>query len=312
MRCKSAFVLSLLLLLTIAGDTFAQKRKVKDKRYEPAARPALKDYEGRYTGIEGSYFIEIQFTQDGGLSITSYESERQAVLKDIRLTGAIITATKVYTDGATENFSGVFANRILNGQSAYGIIVDNMQVKVAGLTLTALFYKLREETTAGMPLIVETNASVVRREIEARHAELAAAVEGKDFAALQKLWTEDFLAWLPSGSIQNSEQMASRSKILLGKIQQPIHISNTIETLILMDSEAIVLVRQNFSSMQEISGQLRLIETSARQRETWTRTSEGWKLKFIDHIHDQQTLIDGQPQDETNLAGEPQVSVEVL
>lgn len=311
MRGKCAFVLALLLLfLTASGDGFAQKRKVKDKRYEPTTRHALVDYEGRYTGIEDSYFIEIALNSEGGLSITSYEGERQAVLKDIQVAGAIITATKVYTDGATENFAGVFANRILNGQSAFGIIVDNMQVKVAGLTLTALFYKLREESRAGMPPIVEMSASVVRREIEARHAELMSAVEGKDFAALQRLRTDDFLAWMPDGQILDSEQMAARSKAMLERIQPPVHLRNTIETLILMDNEAIVIVRQNLSSMQESAGRLRLVETSARQRETWTRTPEGWKLKFIDRIQDRQRLVDGLA--ETNPAGEPTVNIEIL
>ena len=314
MRRKWASVLStLLLLLTAAsGEVVAQKKKFKEKRYEPATRPALKDYEGRYIGVEDSYYIEVRVTPDGGLTITSFEDERQAVLKGIRLEGAIITATKVYTDGEIESFAGVFANRILNGQSAFGIIVDNMQVSVAGLTLTGLFYRLREESTAGIVPVIETNASLVRREIEMLYAQMSAAVENKDFGSLQALRADNFLARLPGGEILDKEQMAARSRALLERIQLPIKLSSSIETLILMDNEAIAVIHQNFSSMQEVSGRLCLIETGATQRETWTRTHEGWKLKFVDNIRDQQTLVDGQPQDQTSLAGEPSFAAHEL
>ncbi len=316
MRRKCALVMTLMLLLTAAsGEVFAQKKKkVKDKRFEPTVRASSKDYEGRYTGIEDSYFIEIELAPDGGLSITSYEGEREAVLKDIRVAGAIITAIKIYTDGSAENFSGVFANRIMNGQSAFGIIVDNMQVKVAGLTLTGLFYRLREESGGAgfVPSFVETTASVVRTELEARYAQLDAAIENKDLASLQKLRADNFLTWTPDGRIQNSEQLAARSRELMKRIQPPINISRTIETLILMDHEAIAIVHQKFSRMQEVSGRLCLIESSVTQRETWIRTADGWKLKLVDNMRDRQTLVDGQPFEMTTPAGEPNFAVEEL
>ncbi|MBV9211961.1 MAG: hypothetical protein JOZ52_15065, partial [Acidobacteria bacterium] len=62
MKNALTIILSTLLVLTLAaGDAFAQKKKTKtkEKRFEPATRSTLKDYEGRYVGIEASYFIEI-------------------------------------------------------------------------------------------------------------------------------------------------------------------------------------------------------------------------------------------------------------
>jgi hypothetical protein len=295
------FVLTMMLLLTATGgEAFAQKKKkFKEKRFEPVTRPQLKDYEGKYVGIESSYFIEMLVASDGKLAVTSYEGERQAVLRDIRIEGPILTATKVYTDGATEDFSGVFANRILNGKSAFGIIVDNVDVRLEGLTLTSLFYRLKEEGTLNLASPSDTDIHLVRVEIEARYAQLAEAVRNQDFAAFQSLRTEDFHTWPPDSEVQDNRQMAARARILLGRIQLPITVSNEIEIFILMDNEAIAIVHQKFSRMQEIEGQLRLVETSVRQREMWVRTNEGWKLRFVDNVHDQQTFVDGQPYELT-------------
>lgn len=295
---KRAFIfvlLSLSIIATSGGDAFAQKRKFKEKRYEPATRSALKEYEGRYVGITASYFIDITFTPDGELSITSYEGEREASLKDIRFNGPILTATKVYTDGGSENFQAVFANRILNGQSAFGLIVDNLNVKLDDLLLTSLFYRLREERAEEhSSFLLETDAARARLEIEARLRELAAAVQNKDFTALQALRTENFSQWTPKGEVLDSEQMAARTSVLLQNIQPPVELSHAIETLILMDNEAIVIVHQKFSRMQPLAGgQLQQIETHLTERETWIQTPQGWKLKFVDNIHDQQTIVDG-------------------
>lgn len=301
MKRALIFVLASLLLTSFSSEAFGQKRKFKEKRYEPVTRASVRDYAGNYVGLEASYFIELAVQPDGKLSITSHEGEREATFKEIRVEGAVITATKVYTDGATAKFHGTFANRILNGQSAFGILVDGMHVELEGLTLTSIFYRLSEERAPNPAsfahTLSETEARAARVEIEARYKELAEAVRNKDFAAFQALRTKDFSARLPDGDVRGSAQMAARAKMLLGRIQAPISFNNQIELLLLMDNEAIAIVHQKFSRTQEIDGQLHLVETSVRQRETWLKTPEGWKLKFVDNIHAQQTLVDGEESD---------------
>ncbi|HEY0546974.1 MAG TPA: nuclear transport factor 2 family protein, partial [Pyrinomonadaceae bacterium] len=281
MKRALIFVLSSLLTLTIAtGAVFAQKKKFKEKRYEPASHASLKDYEGKYVGIEASYFIEIVVSGDGKLSIRSHEGAREATLKEIRVAGAYLTATKVYADGGSEKFHGMFANRILNGVSAFGIFVDGMHVELEGLTLTSIFYRLSEAGSSSNASYAhapdESEASIARQEIEARYRELSEAVRNKDFAAFQALRTKDFAARLPDGNIRGSAQMAARAATLLNGIQAPISLSNQIELLILMDNEAIAIVHQKFSRAQEIAGRLHTIETSTTQRETWVKTGDGW------------------------------------
>jgi len=140
---------------------------------------------------------------------------------------------------------------------------------------------------------IEQEATLARREIEARYAELSAAVRNQDFAAYQALHAENFSARLSDGEVHNGAQMERRARALFGRIAAPISLSNQIELLILMDNEAIAIVHQKFSRTQQLAGELHLIETSTTQRETWVRTADGWKLKFVDNIHEQQTLVDG-------------------
>jgi hypothetical protein len=80
-------------------------------------------------------------------------------------------------------------------------------------------------------------------------------------------------------------------------MQPPIAVSNTIETLTVRGNEAIAVVHQQFSRMQVKAGQLRKVETEARQRETWVLTQDGWKLKFVDDVHPGAWYVDGKRVD---------------
>jgi hypothetical protein len=295
---RAIFLTAILLLSSVFGQALAQKNKHKEKRYEPVALRDVRDSEGKYVGIEDSYFIDIHVTSDGAMNITVYEAGRRATLKDIRLEGAIITASKVFEDGGTGSFSGVFANRILNGRSAFGIIVDNLHIEMDGFMLNGLFFKL-SETTNEHHSAVESNVVLARSEIEARHAEMAAAIEVGDLDSLQTLRTENFLTVMPDGEVRTGEQSNLHMRTMLRNAQPPIQISSAIDQLILIDDEAIAVVRKEFSGTQDYLGRLCVVRTSVSLRETWTRTYDGWKLKMVDNIRYLPTLVDGQPLDQT-------------
>jgi hypothetical protein len=138
------FASCLLVLCLVAlcpAQALAQKKKVKEKRFEPVARQNLRDYEGRYVGIEESYWIEVRVGDDGRLMMMSREDERTATLEDIKLDGANLTATKVYTNGKRAAFVATFVDRVLNGERAFGLIAENMQIELPGITLTRIFYR---------------------------------------------------------------------------------------------------------------------------------------------------------------------------
>jgi hypothetical protein len=138
-------VASLCLVALATSNAVAQKKKNKEKHFEPVARQNLRDYAGRYVGIEDDYVIEVRVGQDGKLAITSREGERTATLSDISLDGANLSATKTYADGKRASFSATFADRVLNGERAFGLLVEKLWIELPGLTVTRMFYRRVEE-----------------------------------------------------------------------------------------------------------------------------------------------------------------------
>lgn len=140
---KKLIVLGAALLMLVSVQSYGQKwkNKTKDKRFEPVVKENSRDYAGKYVGIDSSYSLEIQAQADGRLTINVYENGRKALLKDIRVDGSKLTATEVFEDGTTAKFEGEFVNRILNGQSAFGIIVDGPLIVSEDLVLKRIFYK---------------------------------------------------------------------------------------------------------------------------------------------------------------------------
>ena len=155
-------------------------------------------------------------------------------------------------------------------------------------------YKVKAK---GNRVIVQDKSKPVRRALEGQYAKIAEANKNKDLAALLAIRTPDFSAQFPDGQIRNSKEMAGYSRVLFEQMQPPITVSNTIETLTVRGNEAIAVVHQRFSRMQVKAGQLRKVETEARQRETWVLTQEGWKLKFVDDVHPGAWYVDGKRVD---------------
>src|SRR5215471_7964386 len=133
-----------------------RKEKYKEVRSEPATKQSLGDYSGTYEVSDWGYRINLQVGSDGKVQANGYEpasgrtgQARGFRLENARIAGALLTATKVYEDGATEKFEGVFINRTEfssptgNGVSTFGLGVVGSPVEIAGMTLDRLFYQLK-------------------------------------------------------------------------------------------------------------------------------------------------------------------------
>ena len=62
---------------------------------------------------------------------------------------------------------------------------------------------------------------------------------------------------------------------------------------------AVAQVLQEVTRYRELEGQRRKVDTSVKQRETWSKTAEGWKLKCVDSVRDQMRFVDGKRVDPT-------------
>jgi hypothetical protein len=145
MRSKliANIAVALCLVALASSNVVAQKKpyKNKEKHFDAVARQNVRDYAGRYVGIEDDYVIEVRVGDDGKLAITSREGDRTATLSDIKLDGANLSATKIYANGKRASFSATFADRVLNGERAFGLLVRNLWIELPGMTATQIFYR---------------------------------------------------------------------------------------------------------------------------------------------------------------------------
>lgn len=126
--------------------------------------------------------------------------------------------------------------------------------------------------------------ATVRREIEEAYARLAHAVDARDYDAFQAMRVPEFATIPPDGVPKPSAGMGERAKRLLEAIQPPVTNTNDVLELTVRGDEAIATVRQKFTRRQPVEGTLHEIHTEVTQRETWTRTPQGWKLVFVDEV----------------------------
>ena len=122
------------LLIVVAFASYADKQKAsksKDKRFE-AIEVQAKSVAGSYRGPAESYGLVLELSNDGKLRGNYVEMGRVAVLNAIELNGSEFTARASFDDGSSRRITGSFANRVLNGSSAFGIRMREVPVEGMG------------------------------------------------------------------------------------------------------------------------------------------------------------------------------------
>ncbi len=141
----------------------------------------------------------------------------------------------------------------------------------------------------------------VRKELEDQYRKLADAHVRKDLQAIARLKTQDFHAIFPDGRVGDVKTMEQYTRQFLESNQPPFNIRNTIQKLTVSENRliAVVEVFQEASRTRELAGKIRKVDTSVIQRETWSKTPEGWKLKSVDNVRNQKRFVDGKRVDPT-------------
>jgi hypothetical protein len=138
----------------VAEKHGVRKEKYKDVRSEPLVKQDITDYSGVYQVAEFGDVIDLRIASDGRMQAEGHDSDqpsRTFVLENARIEGAVLTATKVYRDGATEQFEGVFMTRTERntptdpGITTFGLgVVLATPREFAGNTYDKLFYQLKQ------------------------------------------------------------------------------------------------------------------------------------------------------------------------
>jgi ketosteroid isomerase-like protein len=229
-----------------------------------ASAPHASSYGGIYSSADS--VIELHRGPEGALRGYVRTNDRIAALAPVQIRDGALHANATYDDGTRAELTVAL-------KPGPVLVLDGHEYR-----------RLAVESPAD---------ATVRREIEEAYARLAKAVETKDFDAFQALRVTQFATIPPDGTPKSGSRMAERARGLLERIQPPITTTNDILELTVRGDDAIATVRQKFTRMQPIDGTPHKIHTEVTQRETWTRTLQGWKLLFVDEVRDPITLDDG-------------------
>jgi len=138
--------------------------------------------------------------------------------------------------------------------------------------------------------------SPVRKELERRYDANRHAFLSKNLKAIMALRTEDFRAVTPDSVLHNRAELEQSTRDFLDGVHKWIALSFEIQSLEVKGDVVFAVIRQHADrKARRLDGKVHHVETWATQRETWIKTSEGWKMYRVDSIHDQRRLIDGQP-----------------
>jgi hypothetical protein len=138
----------------VAEKRGVRKEKYKDVRSEPVVKQDITEYSGIYQVVDFGDVIDLRIGGDGMIQADGHDSDqpsRTFVLQNGRIAGAVLTAIKVYRDGETEPFEGVFMTRTeRNSPTDPGITTFGLGVvlatprEFAGNTYERLFYQLKQ------------------------------------------------------------------------------------------------------------------------------------------------------------------------
>ena len=138
----------------VAEKHRVRKEKYKDVRSEPMVKQDITEYSGVYEVPDLGDVIDLRIGSDGRIQADGHDSDQPArtfVLENGKIEGAVLTAIKVYRDGETEPFEGVFMTRTeRNSPTDPGITTSGLGVvlatprEFAGITFEKLFYQLKQ------------------------------------------------------------------------------------------------------------------------------------------------------------------------
>ena len=133
-----------------------EKHGVKKEKYlrvetEPVVRANPADYSGVYEVPGMAFGLNLSVDRNGVVTGSGYEPlnenvRRSFTLRNGRIQGALLTATKVYAGGESERLEGAFMNRTsfdsptARGVTVFGLGTVGKIIVISGNTFDKLFY----------------------------------------------------------------------------------------------------------------------------------------------------------------------------
>jgi len=135
-----------------------RKEKYVNVESNPVVKANPEDYSGTYEIPGFAFAIHLRVDHSGKAEGDGYEPltadqtvRRAFTLRNGKIEGALLTATKVYASGGTEKLEGVFINRTSfqsptdKGFTRFGLGALGRPIEVSGFTLDKFFYELKSQ-----------------------------------------------------------------------------------------------------------------------------------------------------------------------
>lgn len=154
--------------------------------------------------------------------------------------------------------------------------------------------------------------NVVRQQLQAQYARMARAYMSKDIHALMALSAPDAIARLPDGRILRRAQMAASLKEEWTLIRSVIQQTFTIDKLMVGVQDAVAVVTGKGVTLRaDAQGGLHTVEQLNTVRTTWTRTAQGWRIRFTEPLS-LTVSVDGKLQREISFVVPPMPEIKRL
>jgi ketosteroid isomerase-like protein len=125
----------------------------------------------------------------------------------------------------------------------------------------------------------------IERALRAQYDKLERAFAARDADAVIAMRAPEFETFGPQGQRDGYEAMAEYTRIWLRNNKPPIEVRFTLDGIDVRSADEVAVNTIQWASRyQEIEGKLRKVEHEVRQRETWIRTPDGWRLRKVDQI----------------------------
>lgn len=137
----------------------------------------------------------------------------------------------------------------------------------------------------------------VRQALEAQYATITQAYFDRNPEPVFALRTPDYSTHMPSGERWTRERTDAYTHAAFAQVEKTLELTFHIDSLTVRADTAVAAIHQHWVREQQKAGRLRHVDTEARQRETWIKTPDGWRLWLVDDIHPGNWWIDGKRVD---------------
>ncbi len=135
----------------------------------------------------------------------------------------------------------------------------------------------------------------IRKELKANYAKIVDGFRSNDTAVWEGFLVPDFQLKLFNGAVQDRKWVVDYVQNN-SKTFKILKLSMKIKELTIEGDDAIAIVEQKSSrTFNDEQGKPHQLDVGALQREIWTKTSSGWRLKRVEEWKVLHLLKDGKP-----------------